>query len=81
MVADRCTDATAGLARSAAVRVITTEVGRVGGARRAGFIDLLAGADPARTWLATTDADSTVPKSWLIGQFDLAWPPELHTIA
>ena len=72
VVADRCTDATAELARSAAVRVITTEVGRVGGARRAGFIDLLAGADPARTWLATTDADSTVPKSWLIGQFDLA---------
>jgi glycosyltransferase involved in cell wall biosynthesis len=46
----------------------------VGMARAAGFDavrDALDGADPDRTWLATTDADSRVPPGWLVHQLRL----------
>jgi len=82
VAADRCTDATAALARSAmaaspgAVRSETIDVdaGSAGAARHAACaraVELL-GVDPAVVWLATTDADSRVPGSWLAGQLALA---------
>lgn len=39
-----------------------------GAARRAGAAALLHAHDVAGTWLATTDADSTVPEHWLLAQ-------------
>ncbi|MEZ0166121.1 glycosyltransferase family 2 protein [Kineococcus sp. LSe6-4] len=68
VVADRCTDATAALARAAGARVLTTSVGAVGAARAAGVDAALAGVPPERWprwWIAGTDADSVVPHGWL----------------
>jgi len=74
VVADGCTDGTAGVARAGGAVVLTGgEVGsgNVGAARDAGVRELLAEADrsgvpPERLWVATTDADSTVPPDWLL---------------
>lgn len=53
--------------------VLETEPRGVGAARAAGAEHLLArarevGVGPASTWLAGTDADSTVPEQWLPAQ-------------
>jgi glycosyltransferase involved in cell wall biosynthesis len=75
VVADSCTDATATVARSAAVEVLDVSVGAVGPARAAGFQFLLRrhqGVPRDRFWLASTDADSRVPANWLVGQLALA---------
>ena len=58
-------------------RAITSTVGRVGGARHLGAIDAItrsrhAGIPDHQVWLANTDADSTVPDTWLTTQFTLA---------
>ena len=74
VVADGCTDGTAGVARAGGAVVLGGgEVGRgnVGAARDAGVRELLAeagraGVPPERLWVATTDADSTVPPDWLL---------------
>lgn len=68
VVADRCTDGTASLARAAGAHVVETSAGGVGAARRAGVgagVRLLGSPDPRRTWLASTDADTVVPITWL----------------
>ncbi|WP_111767871.1 glycosyltransferase [Nakamurella deserti] len=68
VVLDRCTDGTADvLQRFPEVRAVTSTAGMVGAARHRGVGAALG--DPAvltaRTWIATTDADSVVPVDWL----------------
>jgi glycosyltransferase involved in cell wall biosynthesis len=68
VVLDRCTDRTADVAaRYGQVRTITADLGNVGSARAVGVRTLMsASAQPRQqVWLANTDADSTVPVSWL----------------
>mgnify|MGYP000038176367 CR=1 FL=1 len=73
VVADACTDATAAISARLGAEVVETAARSVGAARRAGFEHILdrasapgTGTDPAddALWLATTDADSTVPLTW-----------------
>ncbi|MET4099051.1 cellulose synthase/poly-beta-1,6-N-acetylglucosamine synthase-like glycosyltransferase [Agrococcus sp. UYP10] len=69
VVADACVDATAMTARAAGAEVVEIEAAAVGEARRAGIQHGLArwpDAEPAATWIAMTDADSTVPARWLL---------------
>ncbi|WP_159433641.1 glycosyltransferase [Agrococcus sp. Marseille-P2731] len=70
VVADACVDGTAGVARSAGAEVLEIDAASVGAARREGIAHGLArwpAADAlAATWVATTDADSVVPHSWLL---------------
>ncbi|MCV2491387.1 glycosyltransferase [Geodermatophilus sp. YIM 151500] len=76
VVADGCTDGTAAIARAGGAVVVErgrAGVGDVGGARDAGVRLLLAdaaadGVGPEEVWIATTDADSTVPPDWLVLQ-------------
>lgn len=75
VVADACTDDTAGLARAAGAHVVTIQARNVGVARAAGAESLLrrlAAAEPDGLWLATTDADTIVPADWLARQVDYA---------
>lgn len=75
VVADRCTDATAEVARDAGAHVVTTRAGQVGAARRAGVAAarlLLPPGESDRTWLASTDADTRVPSAWLVHQLGRA---------
>lgn len=76
VVADACADDTARLAAGELADlgcVVATSVANVGRARGLGAQDVIgrlltAGADPTRTWLCSTDADSTVPLDWVAGQ-------------
>jgi hypothetical protein len=75
VVLDRCGDASAALACAWRARsgglVMAREFRSVGLARHAGSLALLSlwpDEDPARIWLATTDADSQVPPDWLTVQ-------------
>ena len=75
VVADACRDRTAHLARRGGAAVITTGARSVGAARAAGAREVLrrtSHLDPADVWLATTDADTLVPASWLRQQARLA---------
>ena len=75
VVADGCLDATAGIARGyPGVLVVEIDSSNVGTARAsAARVALsLVAADPARVWLANTDADSVVPPNWLAEQVRLA---------
>jgi Glycosyl transferase family 2 len=68
VVADACTDKTAELASAQGATVIESDARSVGAARRAGVSQILRSArrpDPAEVWVATTDADSLVPRHWL----------------
>jgi glycosyltransferase involved in cell wall biosynthesis len=71
VVLDRCTDGTEEFARASGADCVVSTIGRVGGARRAGVERALAvsterGRTPLdRIWIANTDADSTVPVTWL----------------
>lgn len=68
VVADRCTDATAQVAARFDVSVVESSAGRVGEARALGITHALrpfTAADLTTTWIANTDADSTVPPTWL----------------
>ncbi len=70
-VLDACTDDTGAVAPGA----VHVAARNVGVARAAGFAAVLrreAGQDPTQIWLATTDADSTVPADWLAQQLRLA---------
>lgn len=70
-VLDSCGDDTGEVAGPA----IEVRAGNVGIARAAGFATLLereAGRPAGELWLATTDADSTVPADWLAEQVRLA---------
>jgi glycosyltransferase involved in cell wall biosynthesis len=55
------------------IHFVTVDAGNVGAARAAGFEyaqPLCDSVDPARTWYATTDADSVVPADWLLRMVD-----------
>ena len=86
VVADTCTDQTAGTAQACGVRVVSIRARNVGAARAAGMTELLrltAGRDPAAIWLATTDADTVVPPGWLRRQLsyaDRGWDVVLGTV-
>ncbi|MHA7239514.1 glycosyltransferase family 2 protein [Arthrobacter sp. TMS1-12-1] len=69
VVLDRCTDHSAVEARRVpGVSVISGSFGSVGAARDAGVRFALAKSRslPVRTWIANTDADTTVPRNWLV---------------
>ena len=77
IVLDRCGDASARIAQTwgtgFGASVISRDCGSVGMARRAGgraLLSLWPDEDPARIWLATTDADSRVPGDWLAVQLE-----------
>jgi glycosyltransferase involved in cell wall biosynthesis len=75
VAADSCRDATAELARRAGAQVVAGGFGGAGPARAAGVEAALARLGRAaleETWLACTDADSTVPPGWLAHQLALA---------
>jgi glycosyltransferase involved in cell wall biosynthesis len=75
VVADACTDRTVSVARASGAQVLSIRARSVGAARAAGMTELLrltAGFDPARVWLATTDADTVVPPGWLRRQLRYA---------
>ncbi|MER7923152.1 glycosyltransferase [Streptomyces sp. NPDC096057] len=74
VAADACTDATAVVAARAGAHVVRLEHRTVGVARAAGTahaLHLLAGTG-RDVWLAMTDADTTVPDTWLTDQIDWA---------
>lgn len=87
VVADNCTDRTAEVALSCGASVIWVGAQAVGAARAAGMSKLLrhfSGLDPRELWLATTDADTTVPQSWIERQLSYAnqaWDAVLGTVA
>ena len=77
IVLDRCSEASSTIAHTWGSRfgalVVPQECGSVGMARRAGsraLLSLWPVGDPARIWLATTDADSRVPQDWLAVQLE-----------
>jgi hypothetical protein len=70
-VLDACCDDSGAFAPGA----IVVKARNVGRARAAGFAEVLrreAGRPVDEVWLATTDADSTVPADWLAGQLGFA---------
>lgn len=72
VVLDSCGDRSEALVRGRARSLHVTDRS-VGAARAAGFDDALAHAPgPGERWLATTDADSRVPVTWLVDQLTLA---------
>ena len=60
--------------RSTSAIVVRTAHGCVGAARSVGCRVALAGSlhRPRHVWLANTDADTVVPRSWLAAQLELA---------
>lgn len=69
VVLDRCTDRSPSAARSVpGVSAIAGIFGSVGAARHAGVTFALARSRslPGRTWVANTDADTVVPRDWLV---------------
>lgn len=75
VVLDGCTDGSAEVVRAAGVPSLVTDRAGVGRARARGVeagLARLAAESPARTWLACTDADSVVPRQWLVRQVELA---------
>ena len=76
VVADSCTDDTEARSRRALGSsgvVVASTVGSAGAARRFGVeVGLRRSPGPAnRTWIANTDADTSVPPSWLLTQLRL----------
>ncbi|WP_291041647.1 glycosyltransferase family A protein [Herbiconiux sp.] len=68
VVLDDCTDGSVDVARSFGprIRVVQTAFANVGRARAAGVEELLDSSVPRRGhWIASTDADSVVPRTWL----------------
>jgi glycosyltransferase involved in cell wall biosynthesis len=86
VVADACTDATAAVARAHGAAVVEARARRVGAARHAGSREVLRVTrhlDPATVWIATTDADTVVPRWWLRRQLRYAargWKGVLGTV-
>ena len=86
VVADACTDRTAGLARAGGAAVLSIEARNVGTARAAGVAEVLRRTgplDPSSVWLATTDADTLVPPCWLARQLRYAeggWDAVVGTV-
>ncbi|HTA04666.1 MAG TPA: glycosyltransferase [Streptosporangiaceae bacterium] len=86
VVADDCDDATAQRAGEGGAAVVEVNERNVGSARDAGMREALrrmGGLDPASTWLATTDADSVVPPTWLVQHVNYAergWDAVVGTV-
>ncbi len=86
VAADSCTDRTVAVAGAYGARVVVLRARRVGTARAAGMAEVLrpiAGLDPTAIWLATTDADTVVPASWLqrqVAYADRGWDVVLGTV-
>jgi hypothetical protein len=76
VVLDACSDRTGEIAgRDPDVESLSVDFRNVGASRAFGVGAALArssGMDPARIWIATTDADSVVPENWLTEQLRLA---------
>jgi glycosyltransferase involved in cell wall biosynthesis len=76
VVLDACSDRTAEIVDDdPAVQSVAVGFRNVGSSRAYGVSRVLAGAggtDPARIWIANTDADSIVPEDWLVEQLGLA---------
>lgn len=75
VVADDCTDGTTALARTfPGVQVLEIDAHAVGTARASGIQLALATAafDGDAVWIANTDADSVVPRNWVLEQLSLA---------
>lgn len=74
VVLDRCTDGSAEVvARYGDVLSLESSRGCVGAARAVGVTAALRGTgDPSTTWVANTDADTSVPADWLVTQVELA---------
>lgn len=73
VVLDACTDNTAALvAAFPGIEVVVVRHHRVGSARRAGAEHAIGGRDPSSVWLASTDADSAVPREWLTAMLQYA---------
>lgn len=73
VVLDCCTDGTAALVAAHGARGIVSNAGCVGGSRHIGAIDAItrcgrAGIADRELWITNTDADSTVPDTWLVNQ-------------
>jgi glycosyltransferase involved in cell wall biosynthesis len=87
VVADACFDRTAEIAREFGAHVVSVAERNVGAARAAGMsaiLSQLAGNPPDRVWLASTDADTRVPPSWLARQLAYAaagWDVVLGTVS
>jgi glycosyltransferase involved in cell wall biosynthesis len=87
VVLDRCIDESSSIVRAVPdITVIELDAGNVGVARAVGTEFVLRSAGrtpPERIWLATTDADSTVPRDWLVAQRALAnagWEVVIGTV-
>ena len=86
VVADACTDQTAAAARAQGADVVEVSTRCVGAARHAGARQVLRATchlDPAAVWIATTDADTRVPRWWLRRQLRFArqgWKGVLGTV-
>jgi glycosyltransferase involved in cell wall biosynthesis len=86
VVADACTDRTIRFAQEVGASVVEISARNVGAARAAGMgeaLRRLPRLDPARIWLATTDADTLVPACWLSRQIQYAhrdWDVILGTV-
>jgi glycosyltransferase involved in cell wall biosynthesis len=75
VAADACTDRTVSAARSQGAAVVEVGARCVGTARAAGVRQVLRSTrhmDPAAVWIATTDADTRVPRWWLRRQLRYA---------
>lgn len=71
VVLDACTDASRQVVPRH-VGVLERATRSVGAARRAGFAGYLDSDTDAHTWFATTDADSEVPRDWLVCHLESA---------
>lgn len=86
VAADACADRTAAVARSQGADVVELSARCVGAARQAGVRQMLRATshmDPATVWIATTDADTHVPRWWLRRQLRFAnqgWKGVLGTV-
>ena len=86
VVADACSDLTDTVARRGGATVVAITARSAGVARAAGAREILGRTqhlDPADVWLATTDADSVVPRGWVreqVTQADQGWDAVAGTV-
>lgn len=74
VAADGCTDATVERARVGGAEVVQLQRSGVGATRAAGIAHALASSIAAteRIWIANTDADTLVPREWLLAHVEHA---------
>jgi hypothetical protein len=75
VVLDACTDSSEALVSASPYDSVAAEFNNVGQARALGVqrgIEAHAAVDARSLWIATTDADSSVPENWLSEQIELA---------